>query len=202
MLPKQVIYIIEEYKFETTLVFALSVITLMFILISLARENLNSGNLGAATVYSAPNYPIINKQEIPQTLSAYSSQPWPMRGLVTTEFGVPHRPWQALHSGIDISSRARSGVSSVTVFREGTVIATTKTYNSYGNHVLVDHGGGLTSLYGHLATITATEGQRVRPGDTIGHEGSTGASTGTHLHFEIREHGIPVSPRKYFSDSP
>lgn len=208
MLPKQAVYIIEEYKFEVGAVFILSMIALMIPLIHKAQDDLTAGRLSSAAVYEEVTYPIINKQVIPQVAAATQqhlesgSQVWPIHGLVTTQFGVPHRPWQDRHTGIDISSRARSGVTPVTVFREGTVIKTIRQYSSYGYHVIVDHGNGLTSLYGHLSSISVIEGQHVRPGDMIGREGSTGASTGTHLHFEIRLNGTPVNPRQYFSDNP
>lgn len=130
------------------------------------------------------------------------SSVWPLRGHVTTEFGVPHRPFQPRHTGIDISSYLSSGRVGITPFREGVVIDVVRSSRGLGNHIIIDHGGGLTSTYAHLSSINVSEGQRVKPGDTIGYEGTTGTSTGTHLHFEIRENGNPVNPRKYISNNP
>lgn len=206
MLPKEAVYIIEEYKVALAPVFILSMIALMIPLVHKAQDNLTDGRLSSTAVYQEVSYPIINKQVIQQVETMAhldpGTQPWPMRGTVTTQFGAPHRPWQDRHTGIDISSRARSGVTPVTVFREGVVIKAQRQYTSFGNHVIVDHGNGLTSLYGHLYSINVTEGRHVRPGDIIGKEGSTGASTGTHLHFEVRVNGSPVNPRQYFGDGP
>lgn len=125
---------------------------------------------------------------------------WPLRGHVTTEFGVPHHPYQPRHTGMDISSYLPSGRIGITPFREGVVIETVRSSRGLGNHIVIDHGGGLTSTYAHLSVISVAEGQTVKPGDTIGREGSTGTSTGTHLHFEIRENGTPVNPRKYIGN--
>jgi murein DD-endopeptidase MepM/ murein hydrolase activator NlpD len=66
----------------------------------------------------------------------------------------------------------------------------------YGLHVIIDHGGGLSSLYGHLNTVTVTTGDYVEAGEVIGTVGSTGNATGPHLHFEIRRDGIAEDPRQ------
>jgi murein DD-endopeptidase MepM/ murein hydrolase activator NlpD len=70
----------------------------------------------------------------------------------------------------------------------------------YGNFVLVDHGFGVTSLYAHNSSLAVRKEDRVRGGDPIAFIGSTGHSTGPHLHFEVRRHGIPVDPRIYLLD--
>lgn len=126
---------------------------------------------------------------------------WPIQGKVTTQFGEPHLPYQATHTGIDISSARPIGVTPITVFKAGTVVAVNRS-GGFGNHVIVDHGGGITSLYGHMADIQVLVGQQVKPGDVLGHEGSSGVSTGTHLHFEIRQNGTPVNPHAFVPGSP
>ena len=68
-----------------------------------------------------------------------------------------------------------------------------------GLGVKVDHGGGVESLYCHMSNTNATVGQEVKPGDVIGYVGTTGASTGNHLHFQINVHGIPVNPRTFMA---
>ena len=73
--------------------------------------------------------------------------------------------------------------------------------NGYGNLVVIDHGGGLTSRYGHLSHIDVTQGQTVERGQFIGKVGSTGRSTGPHLHYEIRINDEPVDPLQYLLTS-
>ncbi len=122
---------------------------------------------------------------------------WPLRGEVTTLFGVPHWPFQPTHTGLDISSGQPSGVTPIKPFRSGIVIETVYSAYGLGNYVVVDHGGGLTSVYAHLAAISVRAGQEVDTQSVLGYEGSTGASTGTHLHFEVRQDGQSVNPMRY-----
>ena len=72
-----------------------------------------------------------------------------------------------------------------------------QTYGSYGNCVIIDHGGGVVSLYGHASKLLVSEGQTVTKGQEIAKVGSTGISTGPHLHFEVRENGVVVEPLDY-----
>ncbi len=127
---------------------------------------------------------------------------WPINGRITTKFGVPHRPYQNTHTGLDISDGKRSGVTPIKPFRSGKVIETIKSRRGYGNHIIIDHGNGVTSVYAHLASITAKVGQEVTIYDSIGTEGSTGMSTGTHLHFEIRVNGKAANPFKFLDGQP
>lgn len=126
---------------------------------------------------------------------------WPIHGEITTEFGVPEPPFQPIHTGIDISDGEPSGVTPVKAFRAGRVIDIERG-GGLGNHVIVDHGGGLTSVYGHLYSIAVAVGQAVDTTTTLGYEGSTGVSTGPHVHFEIRVSGQPVNPHLYVSGTP
>ena len=214
MLPKQVVYIIEQYKFEAAAVFYMAMIAIIFPLVvtaqdSLSRQRSSVSALSSTEVLSHtvidPNRPIAPKS--PYVVAAAQNltagvAPWPLQGKVTTEFGVPHRPWQDRHTGIDISSGQRSGSAQITAFREGTVIKAVRSGSGYGNHVVLDHGGGLTSLYAHLSSISITEGQTVRAGGVLGYEGISGTTTGTHLHFEIRQDGKPVNPHSYIEGNP
>ena len=122
---------------------------------------------------------------------------WPMHGDITTRFGVPHWPYQPTHTGLDISDGNRSGVTPVKPFRPGTIVNVVRSYSGLGNNVVVDHGNGLTSVYAHLYSINAAVGQIVDTNSVVGTQGSTGASTGTHLHFEIRINGVPTDPLPY-----
>lgn len=131
-----------------------------------------------------------------------SPKVWPMRGRVSIEFGVSHHPWQRTHTGIDIISAGRNGVTTVTPFKSGKVIDTITSYRGLGNRVIVNHGNNITSVYAHLSRIDVRKGQSVKPGDTLGREGTSGATRGRHLHFEIRNSGKPVNPRNYIRGQP
>lgn len=135
----------------------------------------------------------------PQTDSA---PVWPMRGAVTTLFGATGWPYAAAHTGIDISDSKAPGVTPVHPFRPGRVTEVISSNRSLGNHVVVDHGSGVTSVYGHLASLLVSVGQEVTNGTVLGHEGSTGFSTGTHLHFEIRVNGLAANPQQFIAGQP
>lgn len=102
-----------------------------------------------------------------------------------------------LHDGIDIPGAMGSPVLAAAA---GTV-RFTGWRGGYGNLVEIDHGGGLTSRYGHLLAILAPAGAQVSAGDTIARMGSTGRSTGSHLHFEVRIHGRAVDPHLYLAST-
>jgi len=119
---------------------------------------------------------------------------WPVSGQITSPFGVRRHPVfgdMRQHSGIDI---AASHGTSVVAADSGTVI--TSTYNSsYGNYVVISHGNGMTTLYAHLSSRSVSQGATVSRGQQIGLIGSTGISTGPHLHFEVSVNGSRINPR-------
>jgi murein DD-endopeptidase MepM/ murein hydrolase activator NlpD len=119
---------------------------------------------------------------------------WPVKGGITLEFGVPHLPYQLFHTGIDIASWKGDDIIP---FMDGTVTYAGEVFWGYGKHIIIDHGDNISSLYGHLDKIYVFKGQKVKIGDVIGKEGSTGWSTGPHLHFQINVYGIPVNPRTF-----
>lgn len=121
---------------------------------------------------------------------------WPVHGHVNSEFGRRQSPWDGAaeqHTGLDIGTPARTPVQAPA---PGTVVMA-NAGGDYGRHVMLDHGNGVRSLYGHLSEIDVTPGQQVEKGQVIGRVGSTGRSTGPHLHYEIRVHGKPVDPRGF-----
>lgn len=126
------------------------------------------------------------------------SWPCPASQYITSSFGNRLHPvlnqW-IFHTGIDIG--ASSG-SSIVAAASGTVIMASW-YGGYGNCIMVDHGGGIVTLYGHCSGYACSTGQAVSKGQTIGYVGSTGRSTGPHLHFEVRNNGSYVNPLSYFS---
>ena len=118
---------------------------------------------------------------------------WPVGGPVTSPFGWRIHPIfgdRRLHTGIDLGSAAGASIHAA---GNGTVILA-GSWGGYGRTVVIDHGGGLSSLYAHQSSIAVAEGQRVLAGDVIGYIGCTGFCTGPHLHFEVREVGAPVDP--------
>lgn len=127
---------------------------------------------------------------------------WPIHGAITEEFGVPHWPWQPIHTGIDISDGAAQGITPIRPFKPGRVIVVIQSSSGFGNHVIVDHGNGLVSLYGHMYATAVQVGQYVDKNTVLGYEGTTGASTGVHVHFEIDLNSQPVNPHLYVQGQP
>jgi murein DD-endopeptidase MepM/ murein hydrolase activator NlpD len=115
---------------------------------------------------------------------------WPAQGTVTSGFGYR---WGALHAGIDIANNQGTPVRAA---KAGTVILAGWN-GGYGNCIVIDHGGGFSTLYGHNVRLRVSEGQRVSQGELIADMGSTGNSTGPHSHFETRVNGTPRDPMGY-----
>ena len=127
---------------------------------------------------------------------------WPVPGyrLVTSPFGMRIHPIfgvQRLHTGTDIA--APLGTPAVAV-NDG-VVTLAKYSSSYGNYIMIDHGGGVVTLYAHASELCVTEGDIVKKGDVILRVGSTGWSTGPHLHFEVRLQGETVDAMPYITDT-
>lgn len=119
---------------------------------------------------------------------------WPVKGFITSNYGYrvhPIRGSVIFHSGIDIAAMYGAPICATA---SGIVIYS-GWYGGYGNAVIVDHGSGYSSLYAHCSTVFVGKGQSVAQGNIIASIGSTGMSTGPHLHFEIRQNGVPVDPR-------
>jgi murein DD-endopeptidase MepM/ murein hydrolase activator NlpD len=130
------------------------------------------------------------------SLLASTPSIWPTNGWITSGVGFRIDPFtgkQAYHSGLDIAAAYGNPVVAPA---DGYVVqATADKY--YGNSIQINHGGGITTLYGHLSMIEVKAGQKVKRGDEIGKVGNTGRSVGTHLHYEIRVNDKIVNPLKY-----
>lgn len=120
----------------------------------------------------------------------------PVSGPITSQYGWRVHPvlgTKRLHTGIDIGAGSgtpiKAGGAGAVIFAGW--------LGAYGNAVVIDHGGGLSTLYGHMSSIGVSKGQVVKQGQTIGRVGSTGWSTGPHCHFEVRVNGDPTSPWPY-----
>lgn len=119
------------------------------------------------------------------------------RSHVTSEFADRSNPLTGaaeLHRGIDLAAPKGTAIHAVA---SGTVILARYNHPSYGNYIVIDHGGGTTTLYAHCDTLTAATGQPVGAGDVIATVGSTGDATGNHLHLEVKVAGELVNPRNF-----
>lgn len=122
---------------------------------------------------------------------------WPLSSRrVTSQFGWRVHPifgTSKFHSGLDIGARMGDPVWAAA----GGVVIHSGWMGGYGKTIIIDHGGGLTSLYAHNSRLVVKNGETVKKGQVVAHIGSTGYSTGPHLHFEVRKYGKPVNPRSY-----
>ena len=121
---------------------------------------------------------------------------WPVEGQITGSFGERIDPFNgegAFHSGVDIGSNYGHPV----IAPADGVVTATDFMGGYGKAIVLDHGHGITTRYGHLSGYAVVAGQRVHRGDVIGYVGLSGRSTGPHLHYEVRINDTPVNPYKY-----
>ena len=121
---------------------------------------------------------------------------WPVKGWVTSDFGVRRDPFDGqrrMHEGLDISTRTGTPVRATA----GGIVREVGVEPGYGMLVVIDHGYGISTAFGHNSRILVKVGQRVRRGDLIANAGNTGRSSGPHVHYEVRLNGVPVNPNKY-----
>ena len=121
---------------------------------------------------------------------------WPTRGWKTSGFGMRKSPFTGrpkMHEGLDIAARTGTSVSATA---DG-IVSQAETAPGYGKLVVIDHGYGFKTFYGHNSKIHVKVGQRVKRGDRIASVGSTGSSTGSHVHYEVRRNNVPLNPKKY-----
>ncbi|WP_437439568.1 M23 family metallopeptidase [Enterocloster citroniae] len=117
--------------------------------------------------------------------------------MVTSEFGGRTDPitgaWSG-HSGLDLGASKGTPIRAAAA---GTVQTVSYGSTGYGYYLTIDHGGGMVTLYGHCSDLLVTQGQTVKAGEIVAKVGSTGRSTGNHLHFEVRINGTAQNPRSY-----
>ena len=120
---------------------------------------------------------------------------WPISGTFTSPFGPR---WGRLHAGVDLAAPDGTPIRAAGA---GVVVAAGPA-EGYGNAVLIDHGNGYLTHYGHMSAIAVTVGQKVAAGEQIGNEGSTGHSTGPHLHFEVHQgfYKNPIEPTAWLRE--
>jgi murein DD-endopeptidase MepM/ murein hydrolase activator NlpD len=133
------------------------------------------------------------KNDNPESTGSFS---YPVRAPITSPFGPRRHPIfgvRSMHSGIDLAAPYGTPIKA----SEGGVVIYSGWYGGYGKVVILDHAKGFSTLYAHLSSTKVAVGARVKQGEVVGFEGSTGYATGPHLHFEVREQGKPKNPVIY-----
>jgi murein DD-endopeptidase MepM/ murein hydrolase activator NlpD len=146
----------------------------------------------------APGAPAGGPDDEPPPLASAPSI-WPARGWLTSEFGVrldPSSSERAMHRGVDIATPHGAPVLAPA---DGVVVFS-GIEGSYGKVLVIDHGYGLKTRYGHLSEVLVAPGDRVKRGGRVALVGNTGRSTGAHLHYEVRVNGIPENPGRFFQE--
>jgi murein DD-endopeptidase MepM/ murein hydrolase activator NlpD len=131
-----------------------------------------------------------------KNMLAHTPSIWPTRGWLSSGFGKRISPFtneEEFHKGIDISTRMNTPILAPA---DGLVSSTGKDY-FMGNMLMINHGYGMKTRYGHMAKILVKKGEYVKRGQEIGLVGNTGRSTGPHLHYEVYLNSLPVNPRRY-----
>ncbi|MBE7175906.1 MAG: M23 family metallopeptidase [Mucilaginibacter polytrichastri] len=129
---------------------------------------------------------------------AFTPLGYPFYNRTTSPFGYRSDPFgngRELHAGIDIRGRRGDPARATADGR----VEHAGWYGGYGNCVIVRHGNGYQTLYGHLSKVTVKKGERVHTGERVGKIGSTGHSTGNHLHYEVRQNGRPINPVRFLN---
>jgi murein DD-endopeptidase MepM/ murein hydrolase activator NlpD len=126
---------------------------------------------------------------------------WPVEGRLMDGFGHRNDPFLgegAFHPGVDITAPMGTTVRTTA---DGVVVQAEMVSGGYGRLIIVDHGNGLQTYYAHLSKILVHAGQEIRRGEAVGQVGSSGRTTGSHLHYEVRVGGAPVNPYKYLANA-
>jgi len=129
------------------------------------------------------------------SLSRATPKGWPTKGWLTSYFGMRKSPFtgrRAMHEGLDIAANTGTPVMATA---DG-IVSRVRYSSDYGKMVIIDHGYGYRTIFGHNSKTLVKAGQRVRRGDVVAKVGNTGRSTGSHLHYELRLNGVPIDPRK------
>lgn len=171
----------------------------------LSKSLAGQGNRGLADVLyrqlSREDAASLNTDFAPGSLREPQAPCWPLQGRVSSEFGWrvdPIHGREKFHQGLDLAAAEGTPVRSCMPGR----VVLSDYRDGYGNVVVVDHGNGFTTLYAHNRENLASEGDRVSAGDPLARLGSTGRSTGPHLHFEVRRHGRHMDPAEFLDGSP
>jgi len=158
-------------------------------------EIMRANNIEDPNLIKAGEYIFIPGAEAVREVVPYKDEKvqfaWPLRGRITSKFGPR---WGRMHKGIDIAAPEGTPIRAA---EDGVVIYSGNGLRGYGNVVIIEHRGGFSTVYAHNSVNLVKEGDKVRKGDIIAKVGSTGRSTGPHLHFEIRKDAVAQDPLKY-----
>lgn len=154
-----------------------------------AKENTEIDSLCETTVAKIKE----QKRKEKATINGVYIAVVPVQGNVTSRFGSRESIRDHSHKGLDIAAKTGTPIKAAADGK----IKYADTMSGYGNLIIIDHGNGITTYYGHCSKLYKKEGQKVKAGDVIAAVGNTGNSTGSHLHFEIRKNGVYINPAKY-----
>lgn len=130
-----------------------------------------------------------------KTRFAHTPSIWPLYGHIASGFGYRYLPWRGFHTGTDISSWYGAPIRAAA---DGVVIWS-GWKGGYGKSVMIDHGYGMVTLYGHSSKLAVAVGQKVKKGQIISYVGTTGLATGPHVHYEVRKNGYLMNPVGYLN---
>ena len=139
---------------------------------------------------------LVEYLEDQKSLLASTPSIWPVRGWLTSTFGYRTSPFtgrREMHKGLDIATRSGTPIIAPA---DGLVVFSGRE-GGFGNMIVIDHGYGITTRYGHCSALDAKLGQKIKRGDVIARVGNTGRSTGPHVHYEVAVNGVPVNPSRY-----
>lgn len=151
-----------------------------------------------AAVIAAKIQNVSSSSSTSQYTGGQMAWPAPNCPIITSPFGYRTGTYSGMHYGIDLAGSGCYGTPIVAA-NPGTVIISGWSNGGYGNYVVVDHGGGVVTLYAHASSLAVSVGQSVSRGQTLAYIGSTGYSTGPHLHFEVQIDGVRYDPYSYIT---
>ncbi len=134
-----------------------------------------------------------------QTVLASTPSIWPVKGWITSGFGSRKSPFtgkRTMHSGLDIATKSGTPI----IAPAAGIVSFSGKKGGFGNVLVIDHGNGYTTFYGHCKKLYKKVGDKVKRGDKIAEVGNTGRSTGSHLHYEVRVNGVATNPSKFILD--
>lgn len=154
---------------------------------------------GRATLQEQTMHELYELLQDQKALLSHTPSVWPTNGWVTSGFGYRASPFTGriqMHEGLDVATRIGMPV----IAPADGVVVRVHTVEGYGKTLVIDHGYGVSTTYGHNSEVLVKPGDKVKRGQVICKAGNTGISTGPHLHYEVRVNGVPVDPRKYILD--